>query len=178
MTKQIISTLPNAPSSSLYSQGIRVGSTVYVSGMIGIDQTTSELAGPTVQEQTRQAVHNRVAVLEAGGGIRGDIVYRSQSFLYQPPSDLYAGMNEVHTLTNQPSNPHGRSPKQNPGRRTVGVLVSIMMIAQLRRLGRQPSLTQPATLLNGVPTTLGMMSLKLPETGREARRQTSRRPCL
>jgi len=125
MTKQIIST-PNAPSSSLYSQGIRVGSTIYVSGMIGIDQTTSELAGPTVQEQTRQAVRNCVAVLEAGGGIRDDIV--QITVLLTNPGD-FTGMNEAYA---------GEFPTKQPTRAVAklgvelpGVLVSIMMTAQL-----------------------------------------------
>jgi len=125
MTKQIIST-PNAPSSSLYSQGIRVGSTIYVSGMIGIDQTTSELAGPTVQEQTRQAVRNCVAVLEAGGGIRGDIV--QITVLLTNPSD-FTGMNEAYAdefPTEQPTRAVTKLGVELPG-----VLVSIMMTAQL-----------------------------------------------
>jgi len=125
MTKQIIST-PNAPSSSLYSQGIRVGSTIYVSGMIGIDQTTSELAGPTVQEQTRQAVRNCVAVLEAGGGIRGDIV--PITVLLTNPSD-FTGMNEAYAdefPTQQPTRAVTKLGVELPG-----VLVSIMMTAQL-----------------------------------------------
>ena len=125
MTKQIIST-PNAPTSSLYSQGIRVGSTIYVSGMIGIDQTTTELAGPTIQEQTRQAVRNCVAVLEAGGGIRDDIV--QITVLLANPGD-FTGMNEAYAdefPTEQPTRAVAKLGVELPG-----VLVSIMMTAQL-----------------------------------------------
>ena len=125
MTKQIIST-PNAPTSSLYSQGIRVGSTIYVSGMIGIDQTTTELAGPTIQEQTRQAVRNCVAVLEAGGGIRDDIV--QITVLLTNPGD-FTGMNEAYAddfPTEQPTRAVAKLGVELPG-----VLVSIMMTAQL-----------------------------------------------
>ena len=43
MKKQIVRT-EEAPSSPLYSQGVRVGSTIYVSGMVGIDAATGELA--------------------------------------------------------------------------------------------------------------------------------------
>ena len=125
MTKQIIST-PNAPSSSLYSQGIRVGSTIYVSGMIGIDQTTTELAGPTIQEQTRQAVRNCVAVLDAGGGIRDEIV--QITVLLTNPGD-FTGMNEAYAdefPTEQPTRAVAKLGVELPG-----VLVSIMMTAQL-----------------------------------------------
>ena len=125
MTKQIIST-PNVPSSSLYSQGIRVGSTIYVSGMIGIDQTTTELAGPTIQEQTRQAVRNCVAVLDAEGGIRDDIV--QITVLLTNPGD-FTGMNEAYAdefPTEQPTRAVAKLGVELPG-----VLVSIMMTAQL-----------------------------------------------
>ena len=61
--------------------------------MIGIDQTTTELAGPTIQEQTRQAVRNCIAVLEAGVGIQGDIV--QVTVLLTNPSD-FTGMNEAY----------------------------------------------------------------------------------
>ena len=57
MTRQIIST-PAAPSSPLYSQGVRVGAQIFVSGMVGIDASTGELAGLTIQQQTAQALAN------------------------------------------------------------------------------------------------------------------------
>ena len=65
MKKQIIKT-DRAPSSPLYSQGVKIGSTIYVSGMAGMDPATKSMAGPTVQDQTRQAIRNCEAVLEAG----------------------------------------------------------------------------------------------------------------
>jgi enamine deaminase RidA (YjgF/YER057c/UK114 family) len=35
-------------------QAVKVGNTIYVAGTIGVDVTTGELAGPTIQEQTGQ----------------------------------------------------------------------------------------------------------------------------
>ena len=55
--KQIIRT-PDAPSSPLFSQAIKMGSTVYVSGIAGIDPKTNQVAGSTIQEQTRPALVN------------------------------------------------------------------------------------------------------------------------
>ena len=57
MPRQIITTA-DAPSSPLYSQGVRAGSNVFVSGIVGIDPSTSSLAGATIQDQTRQAFEN------------------------------------------------------------------------------------------------------------------------
>src|SRR5436190_1155810 len=92
MTKQIVRT-DDAPSSPLYSQAVRVGSTIYVSGMAGIDVATKELAGATIQEQTRQALHNCAAVVEAGGGTLEDVV--QVTVLLANPAD-FAGMNEEY----------------------------------------------------------------------------------
>ena len=64
MPRQIITT-PNAPSSPLYSQGVKAGSQVFVSGTTGIDPNTGALAGDVVQVQTRQALANCEAILRA-----------------------------------------------------------------------------------------------------------------
>jgi 2-iminobutanoate/2-iminopropanoate deaminase len=52
MKKQIIHT-SEAPGSALFSQAVKVGPTIYVSGVVGIDPKTNQLAGLTIQEQTR-----------------------------------------------------------------------------------------------------------------------------
>ena len=73
MNKHIVTT-DNAPSSPLYSQAVKIGSTVYVSGMAGIDVATKRLAGATIQEQTRQALRNCAVVVDAAGGTLDDVV--------------------------------------------------------------------------------------------------------
>jgi 2-iminobutanoate/2-iminopropanoate deaminase len=57
MPRQIITTA-NAPTSSLYSQAVKAGPHVLVSGIVGIDPATGTLAGDTIQDQTRQALTN------------------------------------------------------------------------------------------------------------------------
>jgi 2-iminobutanoate/2-iminopropanoate deaminase len=57
MPREIIST-PDAPEYPSYSQAVKAGNTIYVAGTIGVDVTTGELAGPTIQEQTRQSLLN------------------------------------------------------------------------------------------------------------------------
>ena len=66
MAKQIIRT-PDAPSSQFFSQAVKVDATVYVSGIVGIDPRTNQLAGTTIQEQTRQALLNCEAILHSAG---------------------------------------------------------------------------------------------------------------
>jgi 2-iminobutanoate/2-iminopropanoate deaminase len=91
MARGIIRT-DGAPSSPLYSQGVRAGETIHVSGMPGIDPETGRLAGPTIQEQARQALANCANVVAAGGGSIDDVV--EVGVLLTSPED-FAGLNEV-----------------------------------------------------------------------------------
>ena len=66
MPRERISTT-HAPTSPLYSQGVKAGPYLHVSGMVGVDPASGALAGDTIQDQTRQAMRNCQAILEAGG---------------------------------------------------------------------------------------------------------------
>jgi 2-iminobutanoate/2-iminopropanoate deaminase len=73
MPREVIST-PDAPEYPSYSQAVKVGTTIYVAGTVGVDVATGELAGPTVKEQARQALRNCRAILRAGGAELSDAV--------------------------------------------------------------------------------------------------------
>ena len=92
MPRQIIST-SEAPSSPLYSQGVRAGSQVFVSGTTGIDPSTGAFAGDTIQEQTRQALTSCEAILRAGGAGLDDVV--EVGILVTRPED-FDGLNEEY----------------------------------------------------------------------------------
>jgi reactive intermediate/imine deaminase len=92
MPRQIITTA-NAPSSPLYSQGIKAGPHVLVSGIVGIDPVTGTLAGDTVQDQTRQALANCEAILYAGGATLDDVT--EVGVLLSDPAD-FAALNEEY----------------------------------------------------------------------------------
>ena len=73
MTKQAIHT-QNAPAAiGPYSQAIRAGDTVYLSGQIGLDPATGTLRDGT-EAQARQVLENLRAVAAAAGGSLDDIV--------------------------------------------------------------------------------------------------------
>ena len=57
-----------------YSQAVRAGRTVYLSGQIPLDPATMELAEGDIDAQIRQVFDNLAAVAEAAGGGLGDIV--------------------------------------------------------------------------------------------------------
>ena len=121
--REIVST-SDAPSSPLYSQAVKAGGVVYVSGLFGIDVLTGGLAGPTIREQTRQALANCRAVLRAAGAAWEDIV--EVGVLLTNPAD-FAGMNEEYA-TWFPSTPPTRYVAKL-GVELPGVLVSIRMTA-------------------------------------------------
>jgi 2-iminobutanoate/2-iminopropanoate deaminase len=92
MKKEIIR-IPDAPSSPLYSQAVKVGSTIYVTGVPGIDPKTKKAAGPTIQDQTRQALTMCESILRAGGAKLTDVV--EVQVLLARPED-FAGLNEAY----------------------------------------------------------------------------------
>ncbi len=61
-----------------------------MSGQTGQDPRTGQLAGPTIQEQTRQCLKNIDAILVAAGSSMEKIV--SATFILRDPED-FAGMN-------------------------------------------------------------------------------------
>jgi 2-iminobutanoate/2-iminopropanoate deaminase len=123
MPREIITT-PDAPSSPLYSQAVRAGTHVYVSGMVGIDPATGTLAGSTVQEQTHQALANCEAILKAGGAMLEDVV--EIGVLLTNPED-FAGLNEEYARWFPSDAPTRYVAKL--GVELPGILVSIRMTA-------------------------------------------------
>lgn len=74
MSRRIINTSKAPAAIGTYSQAVRVGDTVYLSGQIPLDPRTMELAGEDVRAQIRQVFANLAAVAEAAGGSLDDAV--------------------------------------------------------------------------------------------------------
>lgn len=125
MPRQIITTA-NAPTSPLYSQGVKAGPHVFVSGIVGIDPNTSELAGATIQDQARQALTNCEAILRAGGAGLDDVT--EVGILLADPSD-FSDLNEEYARW-FPTEPPTRYVAKL-GVDLPGLLVSIRMTAFL-----------------------------------------------
>ena len=123
MPRQVITTA-NAPSSPLFSQGVKAGPFVFVSGIVGTDPSTGSLAGDTIQEQTRQALTNCEAILHAGDASLEDVV--EVGILLTNPAD-FAGLNEEWARW-FPSDPPTRYAAKL-GVDVPGLLVSIRMTA-------------------------------------------------
>lgn len=93
--RQVISTDAAPAAIGPYSQAIRVGNTLYCSGQIGLDPDSrrDSLVTGGIEAETRQALDNLRAVLQAADFSMEDIV-RTQVFLAD--LDDYAAMNEVY----------------------------------------------------------------------------------
>ncbi|PNW71869.1 hypothetical protein CHLRE_16g669650v5 [Chlamydomonas reinhardtii] len=72
--KEVISTDGAPAALGPYSQAIKAGNTVYVSGQIGIVPGTKDFAAPDVEGQTHQVLKNMGAILKAAGADYKDVV--------------------------------------------------------------------------------------------------------
>jgi reactive intermediate/imine deaminase len=75
-----------------YSQAIKVGNTVWISGQIPLDPNTMEVVSGGIVEETRQVFANLIAIAEAAGGTLDNAVKINISL-----TDLnnFAAVNEV-----------------------------------------------------------------------------------
>jgi len=72
--KEIINTEKAPQAIGTYSQAVKVGKTVYLSGQIPLVPETMEMVGGTFEDNVRRVFDNLTAVCEAAGGSLQDIV--------------------------------------------------------------------------------------------------------
>lgn len=124
MTREIIRT-EQAPKSPAYSQAVKAGGLVFVSGQGPFDPASGEVVGESIQEQTRQCLQNVSAILAAAGSSLEKVV--SATFILAEESD-FAGLNE-EWLKWFPADPPARQGAKLPIR-PKGMKVSIAVIAE------------------------------------------------
>lgn len=107
-----------------YSQAIRIGNTLYLSGQLGMDPATGLLVEGGLEAQARQALKNQQAVLRDAGFTLQDVV---QCQVFLTDLDYYPVFNEVYKEF---------FPSRYPARAVLEVsripadgLVEIMMVA-------------------------------------------------
>ena len=126
MGKQRISTTTGAQPVGAYSQGLRAGDFVFVSGQGPLDPKTGKVVGNTIEEQTARVLENIKAILEAGGAGMADVVKVSA---HLSDMSLFERYNRVYA---------SYFPDPKPTRTTVGsqlpgILVEIDAIAYVSR---------------------------------------------
>src|SRR5580698_8577463 len=91
--KTAVST-PAAPAAiGPYSQGLRAGGMLFLSGQIPTDPATGQLVGGSIGDQTTRAMHNLGAVLAAAGCGFGDVV---RTTIYLTDLAHFAKVNETY----------------------------------------------------------------------------------
>jgi 2-iminobutanoate/2-iminopropanoate deaminase len=108
MDKQVIATDKAPAAVGPYSQGVQVGDLIYTAGQLGLVPGTKEFAGPDIEAQTRQALENLKAILEAGGSCLEHVV---KTTVFLQDIGEFARMNAVYAGF-FPENPPARSAVQ------------------------------------------------------------------
>lgn len=80
MTKEIVKTDKAPAAIGPYSQAIKFGEFVFISGALGLNPVTGQLADGGVESQTKQCLENLKAILEASGS-RLDKVLKTTVFI-------------------------------------------------------------------------------------------------
>ncbi|MDW2796825.1 RidA family protein [Clostridium boliviensis] len=91
--KKVLATEKAPAAIGPYSQGVRGGDYVFVSGQLPIDPATGTFAGADIAAQTRQSLTNIKAILESGGLTMENVV--KTTVLLKDIND-FAAMNEVY----------------------------------------------------------------------------------
>jgi 2-iminobutanoate/2-iminopropanoate deaminase len=72
--REVISSTAAPAAIGPYSQAVRSGNTLYLSGQLGLDPVTGKMAGQDFETQAHQAIKNQKAILEAAGFSLKDVV--------------------------------------------------------------------------------------------------------
>jgi 2-iminobutanoate/2-iminopropanoate deaminase len=125
MSRTVIVTDQAPKPPAAYSQAIKSGGFIFVSGQGPFDPATGDVVGATIQEQTAQCLKNIQAVLTAGGSSLDKAV--SATFILLDPDD-FAGMNEewVKWFPKDPPARQGAKLPISP----KGMKISIALVAE------------------------------------------------
>jgi 2-iminobutanoate/2-iminopropanoate deaminase len=93
VSKDVISTSKAPAALGPYSQAIRWGDLIFVSGQIPIDPATSQVVGDDVAAQTERVLQNLAAILEAAGASLGQVL---KTTVYLRDLNDFGKMNEAY----------------------------------------------------------------------------------
>lgn len=93
MAKQIISTDKAPAAIGPYSQAVKFGNMLFISGQIPINPETGQLIEGGVQQQSRQVINNIAAILEEAGSSLDKVL---KTTVYLCNMDDFASFNEAY----------------------------------------------------------------------------------
>ncbi|MCL4302859.1 MAG: Rid family detoxifying hydrolase [Anaerolineae bacterium] len=124
MPKQQISTKKGASPMGAYSQGLKAGDFVFVSGQGPLDPDTGQVVGGTIEEQTTRTLENIKAILEAAGASMADVVKVSA---HLSDLSLFDRYNKVYSTYF----PDPKPTRTTVGSQLLGIMVEIDAIAYI-----------------------------------------------
>jgi reactive intermediate/imine deaminase len=95
MSRQVIRTEHAPQAIGTYSQAVRAGDTVYLSGQVPLDPATMQLVSGDIEAQIRRVFENLKAVAEAAGGSLADAVKMN---VYLTDLAHFAKVNEIMAI--------------------------------------------------------------------------------
>ena len=101
--KEIIATENAQSAIGPYSQAVKVGNLVFVSGQIPIDPKTGEFVAGDIPEQTSQVLTNLSAILDAAGSSLNNVI---KTTVFLADMNDFAAMNAVYAeffIENKPA---------------------------------------------------------------------------
>ena len=93
MKREIIATDKAPATIGPYSQAVKVGNFIFVSGQIPIDPKTGKIVGNDIMAQTKRVLENIKAVLEAAGANLTNVV---KTTVYLVDMGDFNAMNEIY----------------------------------------------------------------------------------
>lgn len=124
MPKQQVSTKKGASPMGAYSQGLKAGDFVFVSGQGPLDPDTGKVVGETIEEQTTRTLENVKAILEAAGASMADVVKVSA---HLSDLSLFDRYNKVYSTYF----PDPKPTRTTVGSQLLGIMVEIDAIAYI-----------------------------------------------
>lgn len=127
--KEVISTTEAPQAIGPYSQAVRVGSLVFVSGQIPVDPLTGEVVKGDIRAQTHRVLENLKGVLEAAGSSLEKVV---KTTVFLANIGDYGAVNEVYAEFFSDSRPARATVEVARLPKDVGVEIEAIAIADVR----------------------------------------------
>jgi 2-iminobutanoate/2-iminopropanoate deaminase len=128
MTRSPIHTPNAAPPAGPYSQAIRAGDLLFISGQLPLDPGGVLVGAGDIRVQTQRVLDNLAAILREAGSSFDEVV---KTTVFLTNLDDFSGMNEVYSGVFQP--PYPARSTVEIGRLPGGMLLEIECIARIER---------------------------------------------
>jgi len=126
--RNAVFTAQAAAPSGPYSQAVRAGDLIFVSGQLPLDPGGALVGAGDIGAQTQAVLDNMKAILREAGSSLHEVV---KTTIFLTDLDLFTAMNDVYAANFAP--PHPARTTVETGRLPRGILIEIDCIAQAQR---------------------------------------------